>query len=37
MSLANLFAFERFIDRTVAVLLVGLGMVLAGATAVVGV
>jgi hypothetical protein len=36
MSLANLFAFERFFDRSVAVLLVGLGIALAGATAVVG-
>jgi hypothetical protein len=37
MSLASLFAFERFFDRSVAVFLVGLGVVLAGATAVVGV
>ena len=37
MSLANLFAFERFFDRSVAVFLVGLGVALAGATAAVGI
>ncbi len=36
MSLATLFAFERVFDRSVAVFLVGLGIALAGATAVVG-
>lgn len=36
MSLAHLTAFERFFDRTVAVFFVGLGLVLAGATAILG-
>ena len=36
MSLANLFAFERVFDRTVAVFLVALGLAIGGATAIVG-
>ena len=36
MSLANLTAFERFLARTTVVLFVGLGLLLAGATALIG-
>jgi hypothetical protein len=36
MSLANLTAFERLFDRTVAVFLVVIGLALGGATAIVG-
>lgn len=36
MPLANLRAFERFFDNTVAAFIVGLGLVLAGAVALVG-
>jgi hypothetical protein len=36
MTNSNLSAFERFFDRSVAVYLVGLSLVLAGATAFIG-
>jgi hypothetical protein len=36
MSLAKIFAFETLFDRSIAIILVSLGGVLAGATALVG-
>jgi hypothetical protein len=36
MSNMNFFGFGRFIDRSIAIVLVGMGMILAGATALVG-
>ena len=36
MPLANLTAFERFFDRSVPAFLVGLGLALAGAVALIG-
>jgi hypothetical protein len=36
MTISKISAFERFFDRSVSVYLVGLGLVLAGATVFVG-
>jgi hypothetical protein len=36
MSNNRFFGFGRFIDRSIAVVLVGMGMILAGATALAG-
>lgn len=36
MSLSKIFVFERLFDRAVAFILLGLGVVMAGATSVVG-
>jgi hypothetical protein len=36
MSNVNFFGFGRFIDRSIAVVLVSMGMILAGATALAG-
>ena len=36
MSNVNFFGFSRFIDRSIAIVLVSMGMILAGATALAG-